>query len=671
MATAIVSTLAISTTALAGLADQGTGGSFNSATYGNYAYGWRNGTDLIWQVEVYVAATDDGVIDKTKMSLTSVMADGNIAYVGTLLYTDGITGNIIMQSKSYVSDKLSGVSTEPVFYEISPYQRVAYYSLPESTAYYNKNAPFFNESRDTLAYSTNFGDRTMYVLRKEPCGLPTSISGSYNYATTKAVIESDEFIELVVENLKSSMDIDGNSETDELAATVVPLISDNVFKQLQESAKQDKKAAFARLFPDSDNSLVQWAVVATPLAVNTANNGNDIGFWITRDRTNETGSVSLDVVTTQEYGTISFAMDAYAQATYNGITHSMFANEDYRTYLHREYKIPTSYLESGTGGVNSGTSVQSSTYKNWGLLKKEYGNNNFNKLADIAYIDSERWPVHCLGLESPKNISGDWHDSADTYGRYGGITIAFSNEPEDTSIPVYYYITPDPDDPILPPGSATPPTFKPEPPEGTTVKKVVIPDKPLPNTSSENPPQDFPDDQPAVPKNPDGSYPIEPDDPPYILVECEQTEIPVYFHTFTFTNTDTSKQYKDVFEYLKDNKGIDESSATETIVCKETLQTLADNKTAQYKPAGASVIVDALSTSTTSTDDPWKSLADQISVQCNRNPSVCYYYATEYTERRDPMSKALGNKSVTYAGKTVSKSATRSIHVGLFHTVSL
>mgnify|MGYP004615624811 len=208
MATAIVSTLAISTTALAGLADQGTGGSFNSATYGNYAYGWRNGTDLIWQVEVYVAATDDGVIDKTKMSLTSVMADGNIAYVGTLLYTDGITGNIIMQSKSYVSDKLSGVSTEPVFYEISPYQRVTYYSLPESTAYYNKNAPFFNESRDTLTYSTNFGDRTMYVLRKEPCGLPTSISGSYNYATTKAVIESDEFIELVVENLKSSMDID-------------------------------------------------------------------------------------------------------------------------------------------------------------------------------------------------------------------------------------------------------------------------------------------------------------------------------------------------------------------------------------------------------------------------------------------------------------------------------
>lgn len=589
------------------------------------------------------------------------MSDDNIAYVGTLLYTDGITGNIIMQSKSYVSDRLSGVSVEPVFYEISPYQRVAYYSLPESTAYYNKNAPFFNESRDILTYSTNFGDRTMYVLRKEPCGLPTSISGSYNYATTKAVIESDEFIELVVENLKSSM---GESSLN----AAVKRANAFAYEKAKVYAYEigDPNAAIARLYPDSDNSLVQWAVVATPLAVNTANNGNDIGFWITRDRTNETGSVCLDVVTTQKYGTISFAMDAYAQATYNGITHSMFANEDYREYLSDKYKIPLSYLESGTGGVNSGTSVQSSTYKNWGLLKKEYGNNNFNKLADIAYIDSERWPEHCLGLESPKNISGDWHDSADTYGRYGGITIAFSNEPEDTSIPVYYYITPDPNDPILPPGSATPPTFKPEPPEGTTVKKVVIPDKPLPNTSSENPPQDFPDDQPAVPKNPDGSYPIEPDDPPYILVECEQTEIPVYFHTFTFTNTDTSKQYKDVFEYLKDNKGIDESSATETIVCKETLPTLADNQTAQYKPAGASVIVDALSTSTTSTGDPWKSLADQISIQCNRNPSVCYYYATDYTERRDPMSKALGNKSVTYAGKTASKSATRSIHVKVY-----
>lgn len=592
------------------------------------------------------------------------MADDNIAYVGTLLYTDGIAGNIIMQSKSYVPDKLSGVHTEPVFYEIGPYQRVAYYSLPESTAYYNKNAPFFNESRDILTYSTNFGDRTMYVLRNDPRGLPTSISGSYNYATTKAVIESDEFIEGVVEDLKSSM---GESSLN----AAVKRANAFAYEKAKVYAYEigDPNAAIARLYPDSDNSLVQWAVVATPLAVNTANNGNDIGFWITRDNTTNAYFPSLDVITTADYGTISFAMDAYAQATYNGITHNMFASEDYRLAL-KDYGIPLSYLESGTGGVNSGTSVQSSTYKNWGLLKKEYGNNNFNKLADIAYIDSERWPEHCLGLESPKNISGDWHDSADTYGRYGGITIAFSNEPEDTSIPVYYYITPDPNDPILPPGSATPPTFKPEPPEGTTVKKVVIPDKPLPNTSSENPPQDFPDDQPAVPKNPDGSYPIEPDDPPYILVECEQTEIPVYFHTFTFTNTDTSKQYKDVFEYLKDNKGIDESSATETIVCKETLPTLAANKTAQYTPnaeyADGGVIVEALSTSTTAGNDRWSPMITNMSSQLSCNTSINYDHVPKGMLLINPAKEPLGNQSVEYYGKIDPKSATRSIHVKVY-----
>lgn len=282
------------------------------------------------------------------MSLTTSCSNDNIAYVGSMLYVDDISGNIIMLSKSYTSEKMDGVSTSPVFYEVNPYHKIAYYQLPETTAYYNINAPFFNDARKTFTYNSKFGERTSYIVQTEPRGLPTSISSSYSYATTKKVIESDEFLAGIVKDLREAM---GEKQ---LNAAVGSVISDTVYNAVVAGGD------LTRIYPDSPDPLVQWAVVATPLAVNTANCGYDIGFWITRDRTCETGSVSLDVITTADYGTISFAMDAYAQAMYNGITHNMFADEDYRSFLNNEYSIPLSYLENGTGGINSGQPIQGS-----------------------------------------------------------------------------------------------------------------------------------------------------------------------------------------------------------------------------------------------------------------------------------------------------------------------
>lgn len=658
--TSILTIIAIGTTALAGLYDQGSGGSFISAKYGSYAYGWRNGTDLLWQVEVYVATTEDGIIDKTKPSLTDDFIDGdNIAYVGSLLYTNNVSGNIIMPVKSYTAEKSDGVRTDMVREYTGPYTCTAHYQLPETTAYYNINAPFLNESRKTFTYNTKFGERTMYITRTEPRGLPTSISGSYNYATTKAIIESEEFLSGIVEDLKSAI---GETQLNAIVKQSNPA----AYEKAKEYAYAigDPNAAIARLFPDSDDPLVQWAVVATPLAVNTANCGYDIGFWITRDNSTSSDSPVIEAVTTQNYGTISFAMDAYIQAWYNGLTRNMINLEGYRSFLNNEYNIPLSYLENGTGGINSGQPIQGEYTENWGLLRKEYST-NFNKLADIAYIDSTRWPDHCLGIYSPKD---DWHSSASTYGRYGGITIAFSKEPDaPKEIPVYYYITPDPDGPITPPGTAAPPTFTPEPPPGTKVKKVVIPDKPLPGS---NPPQHFPTDEPEVPPNPDGTYPINPPDPPYILVECEQTALPVYYHVFTFTNT-TGKKYDNVFEFLKDKPKLSESDASEIITCKETLKPLADNKTASYKPnpdyADGGVIVEALSTSTTAGNDRWSPLITNMSSQLSYNTSISYDHVPKGGMLLiNPAKEPLGNQSVEYYGKTFTKGATRSIHVKVY-----
>ena len=670
--TAIAAALITSTTALAGLYDQGDGGSFISAKYGSYAYGWRNGTDLIWQVEVYVATTDDGIIDKTKSSLTSEFSDDNIAYVGSLLYTNNVSGNIIMPIKSYTAEKSDGVPTGMVREYTGPYTCTTHYQLPETTAYYNDNAPFLNESRKTFTYTTKFGERTMYITRTDPRGLPTSISGSYNYATTKAIIESEEFLSGIVEDLKST--IGGKILTYTLLA-INQSKRDELTNLIKSGVSADE--AYARLYPDSPDPLVQWAVVATPLAVNTANCGYDIGFWITRDNSTSVDSPIVEAVTTTDYGTISFAMDAYTQAWYNGLTRNMFNFEGYRYYLHDEYDIPLSYLENGTGGINSGQPIQGSYTENWGLLRKEYST-NFNKLADIAYIDSTRWPDHCLGIYSPKD---DWHSSADTYGRYGGITIAFSKEPDaPKEVPVYYYITPDPNDPTQTDPKSVPvdKPFTPNPPPGTTVKKVVI-QSDNSAVTPDNPPDDFPNPIKAPykditnPTNPSGSYTLDPDNPPtHILVECEQTAIPVYYHVFTFTNT-TGKKYTDVFDFLKDNPSIGESSESvvETTTCKETVHSLADNKTAQYKPnakyADGGVIVEALSTSTTANGSSWSGIISGISVESSHNSlHLSYNHVPEYSLRRNPMKQPLGNQSVEYYGKIDPKSATRSIHVKVY-----
>lgn len=576
-----------------------------------------------------------------------------------------------MPIKSYTAERSDGVLTDMVREYTGPYTCTAHYQLPETTAYYNVNAPFLNESRKTFTYTTKFGERTMYITRTEPRGLPTSISGSYNYATTKAIIESEEFLSGIVEDLKSAM---GESQLNAIIKQSNPVAYEKA--KAYAYSIGDPNAAIARLFPDSPDPLVQWAVVATPLAVNTANCGYDIGFWITRDNSTSVDSPILDVITTADYGTISFAMDAYTQAWYNGLTRNMFNLEGYRAFLNKEYKIPLSYLENGTGGINSGQPIQGSYTENWGLLRKEYST-NFNKLADIAYIDSTRWPDHCLGIYSPKD---DWHSSADTYGRYGGITIAFSKEPDaPEEVPVYYYITPDPNDPIQTDPKSVPvdKPFVPNPPPGTTVKKVVIPSDNSAVTP-DNPPNDFPDPIKAPykditnPTNPGGSYTLDPDNPPtHILVECEQTALPVYYHVFTFTNT-TGKKYADVFEFLKDNPSIGESSESvvETITCKETVSSLAANKTAQYTPnakyADGGVIVAALSTSTVMNGTPWSTIIDGIS-NGRYDPTISAYYTPERLTWSNPMKQALDkNQSVTYVGKTFTKGATRSIHVKVY-----
>lgn len=398
----------------------------------------------MWLMDVYVATTDDGLIDTSKMSVTSDLSTGNIEYMGTMLYTNGYSGNCIMPTKSYISERISGISTTPVSVATDPYHTVMQYKLPQTTASDNFSMPFFSSSSNTFTYVTKFGERQIHVFNSEPHGLPTSISGSYNYATTKSIIESDQFTKDIVKDLKHCI-----GET--TLNYAIKQASPTAYQKAKDYATsiKDPNAAIARLYPDSDEPIVQWAVVATPLALNTANAGTDIGFWITKDKTTDPNSPTLDVVTVQDYGSITYAMDAYTQAWYNGLTHTMLSSEAYRKAI-ASYGVSLAYLNTGSGSsaVNTAYPAQDSTYTDWGLLRKEYGTTNYEKLADIAYVDAEKWPEHCLGIFSPKNYSDfDWHKNKNSYAQFGGITIALSKTDDTKQIPVYYYTTPTPDKP--------------------------------------------------------------------------------------------------------------------------------------------------------------------------------------------------------------------------------
>jgi len=450
----MLTVVSLAVSASAALSDQGTGGSFDSASYGSYAYGWKSGKDLIWLMDVYVAKTEDGLIDTSKYSVTSAIDTSNIEYMGTMLYTNGFSGNCIMPTKSYISERISAISTTPVSVAIDPYHTVMQYKLPQTTASDNFSAPFLNSKSESFTYVTKFGERQTYIFNSEPHGLPTTISSSYNYSMTKDVIESDQFTADIVKDLKHCVGEQNlNIAIKQANASVwnkVNGIAQDLYKK--GSSKEDaQNDAIERLYPDSSKPLVQWAVVATPLALNTANAGTDIGFWITKDNTTDANSPSLEVATVQQHGSITYAMDAYTQSWYNSLTNEMLSNAKYREAISDKYGIPLTYLEKGSGtlAVNSSYPAQDKTHADWGLLRKEYGGDNYNKLADTAYIDSAKWPDHCLGIYSPKNYNNvDWHSGRDTYAKFGGITIAFSKMDEPQDIPVYYYITPTPNDPV-------------------------------------------------------------------------------------------------------------------------------------------------------------------------------------------------------------------------------
>lgn len=615
---------------------------------GSFMYSFTNSNELSWKIDMYVSCSETGQVDPA----TDVIDGPNLQWVGAVLYDNWFkdwqaTIDVKIQTRyTNIRTRLDTSYMTP----ITKNGMTIGYKVPLTgvTALFENADQYWLSDRRPVYHST------------DNAGLPTEAEQikSWNYKEkVQDIVESNDFMSQVLGLIDTRLGGNYALVDKVLSLTqgtqVEKRITDLVNKGLPNTE------ILNALLPTSDNCVVEWVAVVTPMfawsAKPTTYTGNDFTCWEYAgfdSNVSTTEASSLRLLGSYSGQSVRIGLDAHEAAQLNATTRMIFRRDELAEfYSNNGITITTSMAED---------------YAKDGKLRTEYRPANYEAIASCAH-DIHDIPVYC-GVYTSADITS-WSSDANM-AIYGGITVYKSDLDEDPSpsIPVYYYITPDPNEPTQTDPKSVPvdKPFTPNPPAGTKVKKVVIPNKPLPGS---NPPQHFPTDEQAVSPSSDGTYPIEPDNPPYILVECEQTALPVYYHVFTFTNT-TGNKYKDVFEFLSKNPKLSESDASEVITCKETVKPLADDTTAYYKPdpdyADGGVIVAALSTSTTANGSTWSSIINGIS-DGRYDPTISTYYAPERSTWSNPMKQALSDdQSVTYAGKTFTKNATRSIHVKVY-----
>lgn len=569
--------------------------------------------ELSWKVDLYVSASSSGKVNP----LTDTIGSAALPWVGSVLYDNWY--NTWEGGQVYVQTNYTNNRTGLISETLTPITLGGYTSgykvgtsLPTT----------YKLGSDDTSYPIKDGsgrDSGMTVYHRAiDCGLPSEMEKitSANYKTlVQDKVESNDFMSKVLDHINEGLNASGSTLFSRVKSLVKssPTVSANMNALIASGAND--ATIISALRPDNPDCVVEWVAVVVPMTAwsETSGGAYDYSCWEVNNGSNGIGLLGGD-------GTsgIRLALDSFYSAQLNHTTKQIYENTKLANYYAKHVTI----TESMANGYASRGKLRYGISNGYQSAEKYYEN-----LASCAH-DTHDSTTYC-GVYTSKGIS-TWSD--DNMALYGGITV-YKSEKKDNSIPVYYYITPTPNDPILPPSTATPPTFTPNPPAGTKVKKVVYPtDNSLvvPN----NPPQDFPD---PLPSNPpyteitptDGTYPIDPDNPPsHILVECVQTDIPIYYHVFTFTNT-TGNDYKDVFEYLKDNPSVRESAAVENITAVGTTPILADGTKSTYTPQSSSsgTIVAVLSTSGTNLGNTWSWLTQQGSTQLYKR--MCSYKALQ------------------------------------------
>jgi hypothetical protein len=403
----------------------------------SYGYGYNN---VSWKVDVYVSSRTDGTLDPT----TDTVVVGNYAgfndnamLVGSLLFTNNSFSNLTYIQTDFTtgnrSTKLSQTVIQQTGLPSGGYATNVLYNLPKVET--------------VTASSTKFGKSSTpcYIRQGDLAGLPGDIDliTSRNYI--RNIVNTDYFTSHMVDVLEKSMTADGKS----LYVTVVQYLSEQIKSEmvkLHNEGKSDEEIA-ARLYPTSDEPLVEWMIAVCPVMQWNANSGYTNAFWFIADSdyTNMPDDGFIDGVSiptikgaVNEKQTITLMLDAYSSAQYNYVTKKSSGMGLFELYgLHDAL-------------VKAKVAISDAKMQKWqtnGILRVEYTDSLFENVATASIVNEDTSPY--FGIPNGASIT-DWKD--ETIADRGGIGIYISKKDTTPSTPVYIHtvtITP-PDDTEIP-----------------------------------------------------------------------------------------------------------------------------------------------------------------------------------------------------------------------------
>lgn len=445
---ALLTASIISITALAEATwGRGNGGGATSApSPSNQLYNMTTTNELSWKVDLYVSASETGKVNP----LTDTIGSAALPWVGSVLYDnwfktwEGSAGNVYVQT-NYTNNRtgLTPAVLTPIIY--GGYTRgykvgnclPSVYNLQSGTPYYPIKDSSGRDSRMTVYHRT------------ADCGLPSEmekITASTYKSLVQDKVESTDFMSKVLDVI-----YDGMGELNFLAS-VKTKVGSGVKANL-DSLKNtmSNKDRYNLLRPDNPDCVVEWVAVVVPMTAWSETSGSGTYDYSCWEVNNGVGGISI-VGGNSSYSN-RLCLDSFMSAQLNLTTKAIFSSTKlasiYSNYVTITESMAAGYADRGKlrYGISNG-SVNAEKY--------------YENLASCAH-DTHDSTTYC-GVYTSKGIS-TWSD--DNMALYGGITVYKNEINEDTSIPVYYYITPTPNDPVQT-TPTTVPVDKPFTPQSTT-----------------------------------------------------------------------------------------------------------------------------------------------------------------------------------------------------------
>lgn len=432
--TTLATAMTLTTTALAGF--HGNVISFtNAAREVAAVYGYSKASmhsNLSWRVDLFVSGREDGTLDPSvdtvKMGYDK-WQDDKANFVGSLLYTqeDFSKSTVYIQAVNSTFIRQRSLSKT-----CENNNRVRIFNLPYME--------LLEANDETYGSDIN---KTYVVYEPAPNGLPMDIDGiGSNYTLVQGIVSTDEFTSAIIDKLSSQMSNSGDSLLAKLGTCLHQTIKDKV--------KTDADLV-ANLLPTSNNPLVEWCCVVSPMMQYDAKADQAAAVWLlnTEKYMNGTQDIFSDdyvlspVIFTPDDEADKHAtiiLDAYGSAQYNYVTQDDGS------------MIPSIYSLAGLHQKLVEKDVAISDEKmgyqlDYGVLRHEFhsytaGVSYYENIAKASMVNEDIDPYFSVPCSS---TSTNWTDA--TMARQGGIGIYVTEKQPTKEVPVYYYITPDPNDP--------------------------------------------------------------------------------------------------------------------------------------------------------------------------------------------------------------------------------